>query len=514
MNNERRHFSKKNFETMDDDIDDLLRYENPEFMSSDFFDSVLSLENNIDQDFLPNLEDDIRILSDSNSQIDEVLSPQSFYSESDKNSSYTQNSDDLILNTHVYEPNQALVAPHKTETKLFIQNPNNKKIIAKSILDPEQFNCSVQKKKTQILRVQSIDNNGEPILLPLNIKNFKILNTSRNITLPGKLNSQKHNANASLCIKEISSCFSKQYAPLALTQEEKRLLAKEGIKLPSHHPLTKNEERELKRIRRKIRNKISAQDSRKRKKEYVDGLEEKVKRGTEENKNLLQKIRALQRQNRTLIAHVNKLQNLIKKSTSSKATTSTCLMVVLLSALLVSLPNMNMSGNKVNDSNDEQLAIRRSLLSSTQMTNEDNTLNMEEFLIFKDEEKAKFCDDLIDMENVNETEFSKLMQELEKEHENILLNNNSKIGIFGKLLETFKSYLQRAKPEFQGKMVHGGYMSNNGFIEPEVDDYLPIVEPSEKKIKFTFDSTSLTSRDVIFSPMSSSHFNNIEYKHK
>ncbi|KAG4069692.1 hypothetical protein HA402_002271 [Bradysia odoriphaga] len=70
---------------------------------------------------------------------------------------------------------------------------------------------------------------------------------------------------------------------LLLTEEEKRTLIAEGYPIPTRLPLTKAEEKSLKKIRRKIKNKISAQESRRKKKEYVDQLERKVEVVTSEN---------------------------------------------------------------------------------------------------------------------------------------------------------------------------------------------------------------------------------------
>ncbi|XP_055372583.1 uncharacterized protein LOC129606336 [Condylostylus longicornis] len=165
-----------------------------------------------------------------------------------------------------------------------------------------------------------------------------------------------------------------KYPKLILTSEEKRLLAKEGITLPQYYPLTKNEERELKRIRRKIRNKISAQDSRKRKKDYVIGLEARVKQCTEENQNLMKRIKVLQLQNQSLVSQMKKMQNLLTKGTDKITHPTTCLMVLLMSLALITAPNLNLTKNEKElmldeFSNTQDIAIQNRNLLSNSKTN-------------------------------------------------------------------------------------------------------------------------------------------------
>ncbi|CAJ1072030.1 cyclic AMP-responsive element-binding protein 3-like protein 3-A [Xyrichtys novacula] len=127
---------------------------------------------------------------------------------------------------------------------------------------------------------------------------------------------------------------------LVLSEDEKRLLAKEGVNLPSKLPLSKFEERVLKKIRRKIRNKHSAQESRKKKREYVDSLEGRMSACSENNLELQRKIRKLEETNNALLEQLNQLQALLPNSSSKTAHRGTCILVLLLSFSLIISPNL------------------------------------------------------------------------------------------------------------------------------------------------------------------------------
>ncbi|XP_011641557.1 probable basic-leucine zipper transcription factor J [Pogonomyrmex barbatus] len=270
-----------------------------------------------------------------------------------------------------------------------------------NVVNIRNLACNGKRNIRQLIRVTPMGSgNPRSILLPVNLKDMKEVRTIKIMTTQAKnLKSLKINQTnvinkpIQMTIKQEDSSSDKgfnssdemasetdsPYPRLKLNAEEKRLLQKEGITLPSHYPLTKHEERELKRIRRKIRNKISAQDSRKRKKEYVDGLEDRVKQCTEENITLLKRIKALQSQNQSLAGQLKRLQALIQKGNKS-AQPATCLMVLLLSLALVALPNLRPhSNNNNNDLTQEQeqpektslTGRSRTLLYTKQLMNEE-----------------------------------------------------------------------------------------------------------------------------------------------
>nr|KAF6433156.1 cAMP responsive element binding protein 3 [Molossus molossus] len=133
---------------------------------------------------------------------------------------------------------------------------------------------------------------------------------------------------------------------LILTEEEKRLLEQEGLSLPGTLPLTKMEEQVLKRVRRKIRNKKSAQESRRKKKVYVGGLESRVLKYTAQNLELQNKVQLLEEQNLSLLDQLRRLQAMVIQISNKTSSSSTCVLVLLFSFCLVFVPAMYSSGTR------------------------------------------------------------------------------------------------------------------------------------------------------------------------
>nr|CAI5823544.1 unnamed protein product [Callosobruchus analis] len=63
----------------------------------------------------------------------------------------------------------------------------------------------------------------------------------------------------------------------------------------------------------------------------------------------------------------------------------------------------------------------------------------------------------LDIENSTDKEFSRILEEMEKNYEGILSDNNSSnAGLFGKVVEAVRGFLERDKPEILGNSDYGG----------------------------------------------------------
>ncbi|XP_059574012.1 cyclic AMP-responsive element-binding protein 3-like protein 4 isoform X4 [Alligator mississippiensis] len=125
------------------------------------------------------------------------------------------------------------------------------------------------------------------------------------------------------------------------------------------------EERILKKVRRKIRNKQSAQDSRRRKKEYIDGLEGRAAACSAQNQELRKKVQELERHNGALLSQLQKLQALIKQTSNKAAQTSTCILILLFSLGLIAFPSYSLfhSGRQAGEAYKPRGVISRNILA-------------------------------------------------------------------------------------------------------------------------------------------------------
>nr|XP_055157878.1 cyclic AMP-responsive element-binding protein 3 isoform X1 [Nyctereutes procyonoides] len=145
---------------------------------------------------------------------------------------------------------------------------------------------------------------------------------------------------------QVEEPAEQEIARLILTDEEKRLLEKEGLTLHGTLPLTKMEEQVLTRVRRKIRNKKSAQESRRKKKVYLGGLENRVLKYTAQNLELQNKVQLLEEQNLSLLDQLRRLQAMLIQISNKTSSSSTCVLVLLFSFCLLIVPAMYSSDTR------------------------------------------------------------------------------------------------------------------------------------------------------------------------
>lgn len=132
-----------------------------------------------------------------------------------------------------------------------------------------------------------------------------------------------------------------------VTQEEQEVLDREGWELT---------QKNLKKARRKIKNKISAQESRKRKRDYLNGLEERLTDFTTENQQLKRDLEKERNEKKSILSQLRELQAVVgsrfqpKNVKTSGTQTSAAVMVVLLCCTIFKGTFSSSNDNEQNDS--------------------------------------------------------------------------------------------------------------------------------------------------------------------
>ncbi|XP_072390655.1 cyclic AMP response element-binding protein A isoform X1 [Diabrotica undecimpunctata] len=256
--------------------------------------------NNLQHDPL-NIKDEPASETDSNHSSC-PSSPQSIY----------VNASDVLLDVEMSPSHEAHTALFKTATTTLKTSPHT--------VIPQRIQLPTQKANSVIKIEQTAFHNLPPT--PPSCSSSEDSEDNATISQPSSPAARK---TARLLLNQpstrqpintplISSQPKGSTGTLVLTEEEKRTLIAEGYPVPTRLPLTKSEEKSLKKIRRKIKNKISAQESRRKKKEYMDQLERKVEHLVTENNNYRQKIDFLEDSNTNLLTQLQKLQSIVART--------------------------------------------------------------------------------------------------------------------------------------------------------------------------------------------------------
>ncbi|CAG5094541.1 Oidioi.mRNA.OKI2018_I69.XSR.g13651.t1.cds [Oikopleura dioica] len=122
-------------------------------------------------------------------------------------------------------------------------------------------------------------------------------------------------------------------------------------------------EKNIKKAKRKIKNKKSAQESRRRKKEHMTDLEEKAKHYESKSSRLERELEKERAQNKSLMSQVRELRNVVnqqfqgKNAKSATTQTSAAVMVVLLCMTIFKGTWSSSENNKNNKAKDNIISI-------------------------------------------------------------------------------------------------------------------------------------------------------------